>query len=458
MKRASIRQPLVIYAVVLGLVVCLVVLAFSGLALSRASRRAYRRAVREELRLFARNGLLPGTTHPDAEVALGLVSTASIGLGVDLEAARAALETPEAHPSLVVVAIQGPGEEMYLVARVPPGIPTSIALVELSRLMPTVLLATLLAASAMAFLVYRQLLPSLSALAELADEPRTTPEGLQRPDAPNEIVEIALRFRDTTLMLRTARERAEQQRDELERMQSSLIRASKLASVGRLAAGIAHEIGNPLAAVKGYLALLRDGLPSPEREEALDRSVTALDRIHDVIGKLLTYARTGTERSAPNAPFSLRGALDEALTLARGHASLREVEIVDRVPTGDDADGVMGQSGRVGQVLINLLLNAGQAMADSDLRRIFLEREAIEGGVRLRVRDSGPGIPQDQREAIFDPFFTTKAPGEGTGLGLAVSKAMMEAMGGALEAVDSPEGGATFVLDLPSSRKGTDSH
>ena len=279
---------------------------------------------------------------------LGLVTTSSAGLGVPLDQARAAAESPHDHPALVAVAFEVPGEEMYLIARVPPEVPTSIALVELSRLMPSVLLATLLAASAMAFLVYRQLLPSLSALAELADEPRTTPEGLQRPDAPNEIVEIALRFRDTTRMLRTARERAEEQRDELERMQSSLIRASKLASVGRLAAGIAHEIGNPLAAVKGYLALLRDGLPSPDREEALERSIRELDRMHDVIGKLLTYARTGTERSTPNTSFSLRASLDEALILARGHASLRDVEVIDRVPAGDDLDLVGGAAGAGG--------------------------------------------------------------------------------------------------------------
>lgn len=441
-RRASIRQPLLIYAIFLTLATCLGVLAFSGVALKRASERAYRRAVREELRLFARAGLLPGTPSPEAEVRLGLVSTTTSALGVDLAAARALAQQSVGATPVVVVPIPTASEELYLVARTPRSIPTSIALVELSRIMPWVLFVSLAGAGLMAVLVYRQLLPSLRALAEFAEDP---PEKapLQHEDAPNEIVEIALRFRDTTRLLRAARERAEAQRDELEQMQSSLIRASKLASVGRLAAGIAHEIGNPLAAVKGYLSLMQDGLPEETRRDVTSRSLRELERIHLTIEKLLTYARTGSEQDPPVRAFSIREPLDEALALARGHPAVRHLTIEDEV---DDIQ-VVGVPGAVGQVLVNLVLNAGQAAAS----RVRLYGGTSEDGrVELRVEDDGPGIPPRLHDSVFDPFFTTKAPGEGTGLGLAVSRAMLERMGGGLELDTSTRGtGACFAVRLP---------
>jgi C4-dicarboxylate-specific signal transduction histidine kinase len=397
--------------------------------------------------LFARAGLLPTEgARVEAEVQLGLVSSATSALGLDLEGARALAADPALDPSRVVVAATHPRDELYLVAALHGAIPSRIALVELSRIMLPVLLSALAAAGLMGLLVYRLLRPSLTALAEIADAPRSTPEGLERPDAPNEVVEIAVRFRETTRMLRDARERAEAQRDELESMQASLIRASKLASVGRLAAGIAHEVGNPLAAVKGYLALMKDGLPEPQRSEALDRSVRELERIHHIVQKLLTYARTGTETETEAAPFELRASLDDALGLARGHGVLRGVEIVDRVPA--DGRRAFGHAPRFGQALINLLLNAGQALDGAAPRRILISLGQEDERFVVRVADTGPGIPEPLRESVFDPFFTTKGPGEGTGLGLAVSRAMMEAMGGSLELAPHLAPGASFVLHL----------
>lgn len=440
-RRASIRQPLLIYAVVITLGTCLGVLAFSGLALQRASERAYRRAVREELRLFARAGLLPAESTRAGEVELAFVSTSTPAFGLDLEAARVVATSEADTGRMVAVFAPGSETELYLLARIPPSVPTSIALVELSRIMPWVLLVSLGAAGLMAVLVYRQLLPSLRALAEVAAHPPKG-ESLRRDGAPNEFVEIALRFRDTTRLLREARERAERQRDELEHMQSGLIRASKLASVGRLAAGVAHEIGNPLAAVKGYLALMRDGLSEPTRTDVTERSLRELDRIHRTIEQLLAYARPGTEHSAPPVKFPLRTPLEEALTLARGHPAVRGLRLDDDV----EALEVEGRPGVLAQVMVNLLLNAGQA---TDGRgHVRLSSRAGPDWVELRVEDDGPGVPPEVREAIFDPFFTTKPPGEGTGLGLAVSRAMLERMGGELELADST-GGACFAVRVP---------
>jgi two-component system, NtrC family, sensor kinase len=228
-------------------------------------------------------------------------------------------------------------------------------------------------------------------------------------------------------------------------MQASLVRASKLASVGRLAAGIAHEIGNPLAAVQGYLSLLKSGLADDQRQEVLERSVKELGRIHETIKKLLTYARKGDEQDEPPSPISIETVLAEALSLVKGHPAIRICEIDNQV-VSDQPDAI-AHPGRLNQVLVNLLLNAGQAMAETEPKRITISKRADGEKVTLLVKDTGPGIPEGKREQIFDPFFTTKAPGEGTGLGLAISRSLMEAMDGDLEVVDS-DVGATFAVRL----------
>src|SRR5262249_24778291 len=135
-------------------------------------------------------------------------------------------------------------------------------------------------------------------------------------------------FRRTLRRLKEERELMAAQKRELEQMQESLVRASKLASVARLAAGIAHEIGNPLAAVQGYLALL-PRLDDKEQKEVIERSAKELQRIHETIKKLLTYARQ--EDSAPLAPIKLSQVVSDALLLVRGHPVMRPVEIEDEL-------------------------------------------------------------------------------------------------------------------------------
>ena len=446
MRRASLRQPLVISAVILTLAIGLGMGLFGGLALSRASNRAYRRAVRQELLAEARRG--PGArSRADrvaGEIRYGVVTSTRAALGLDLAAARRLALAPERRADRVVVAAPSTDRAVFLVAAFPADVPTSIALVELSRTMPFVLATALTGAGLLALLVYRQLLPSLRTLAEVAQTPASSaPGAAPEVDAPNEIADIASRFRETTRMLSEARERAERQRDELERMQASLVRASKLASVGRLAAGVAHEIGNPLAAVKGYLALLQEELPEATRADVTARSAREVERIHRTIEQLLTFAREGSEPRTPPAPFALERPLEEALSLARGHPSVRDLTIEDRVPRdGLEAVGVADQ---VTQVLVNLLLNAGQATGGRG--RVRLSRHRDGGGLELRIHDDGPGVPPEHREGIFDPFFTTKDPGEGTGLGLAVSRAMLDGMGGGLE-LRPTDRGACFAVRL----------
>ena len=446
MRRVSIRQPLVIYAVVLALFLSLATLTLSGWALSRAAGRAYRRALRYELTALAPHVRPPILDTTTSEVEIGLVTSASSAAGLNLAGARAHVLNSTSEPGLVILPGSGVPREMYWVVKYPPSIPTSIALVELSRIMPLVLLWALLGAGFITILIYRQLRPSLDALTEIADQPTETSDGLPKLDAPNEIVEIASRFRATTRMLAEARHRAEQQRDALEEMQASLVRASKLAGIGRLAAGVAHELGNPLAAVQGYLRLMEAGLPEHEHRDVLGRSLRELERMHQIIRQLLSYARSGRETSISREIFGLSEAVLDALSLAKGHPELRDLEIINRVPS--DELRAVGHPSRLGQVLINLLLNAAHATQGRPVRRICLSRQCEQREVLVLVADSGPGIPAELKDTIFDPFLSTKEPGEGTGLGLAVSRSMMESMGGSLDLKSATEGGSTFALRL----------
>jgi C4-dicarboxylate-specific signal transduction histidine kinase len=346
-----------------------------------------------------------------------------------------------------MVRLEASPTEAYLAARIDPSIPFSIGIVELTRRMvPFALLGAIACAAFLAFMVGRVFLPQLSALAAIARDPGIRVDGLVSDDTPNEIFEVAQTFRRTLRQLKEEREVMAQQKRELEQMQANLVRASKLASVGRLAAGIAHEIGNPLTAVQGYLSLF-PRLDAAEQKEVVERSAKELLRIHETIKKLLTYARQDGEHT-PIHPIALRNVVSDSILLLRGHPAFRPVQIKEELlePNGAEA---LGDAGRLGQVLVNLLLNAAQAMEGRPDPRIrILER--IEGTwVELDVEDNGPGVPQEKREQIFDPFYTTKAPGEGTGLGLAVSRSLVESMDGDLTVSAAKDGaGACFTIRL----------
>lgn len=455
-SKVSIRQPLVLYATVFMTLISAVVLSLSSFSMVRASRRAYRRAVTQQLSALVHERTLPeirliSLLRHSEELTLTVI-TATTGDGAhDLAQIRRAAQSDSPSGALVAVPIPEPGIEAYLVAEYAPTIPMSIAFVEISRMVPLVIFGALACAAVLAFFIARLLLPPLDALAEVAEDPRAldSTDGLGGSGAPTEIHEVARRFRRTVRLLNDERDLVQAQRDELERMQESLVRASKLASVGRLAAGIAHEVGNPLAAVKGYLSILRSGLEEPQRSEVLQRSAKELDRIHQTIQQLLTYARHGEASSEPMQSFAVHRVLHDALNLVRGHPDLRNVRIDNQV--SEDLPPVQGHPGRLNQVLVNLLLNAAQATDQQAGAQITLHTEFEGEQLRLLVTDNGPGIPPEQTQAIFDPFFTTKEPGEGTGLGLAVSRALMEAMQGDL-LLRAPDGaGATFEVRLATT-------
>jgi two-component system NtrC family sensor kinase len=222
----------------------------------------------------------------------------------------------------------------------------------------------------------------------------------------------------------------------------SLLRSEKLATVGRLAAGLAHEVGNPLGAVTGYVELARARLPAephPDLVDALARIDAAAERIDRTVRDLLDFARPAPPQLAP---IALAPAVDAALRLARVQRRFKHVAVEVELPP--DLPPVTADEGHLAQVLLNLLLNAGDAMRGEG--RVHIAAEATDGAVALRVEDRGPGIAAQDLPRVFDPFFTTKEPGEGTGLGLALSHRIMESFGGEILAGNAPAGGAVFTL------------
>ena len=266
-------------------------------------------------------------------------------------------------------------------------------------------------------------------------------------------------------------ERLNRMTDHLLDAQSQLVRSEKLASVGRLAAGIAHEVGNPLGAIGTYLEVLRRRGADANVVEGLGREV---DRIDHIVRSLLDYARPQDEALVPIDPGAVvQGA--HALLTAQG--VLRSVS--SRVDVATEVPNVLGRVHLLEQVIVNLVLNAVDAAPggmvvvgarrstfdpdrapprrasdgaltvfprDSERRPSRIEFSAGEPGALVFVADSGPGVPPENRARVFDPFFTTKAPGRGTGLGLAIVARAVDDMGGVVWVDTAREGGAAFKM------------
>jgi two-component system NtrC family sensor kinase len=232
----------------------------------------------------------------------------------------------------------------------------------------------------------------------------------------------------------------------LSAQREQLIRTEKLASVGQLAAGVAHEIGNPLAAILGFVDILRAGVEHPispaEQRDMLDRVKAETQRIHRTIEDLLAYSRPSREEAQPTDALKI---LKASQGLLEPQKRFRLVRVVTEAPA--EWPRVVVSPGRLQQVFVNLLLNAADAMDGEGTVTVSCTRESRR--VLLHFTDTGPGVPAELRRKIFDPFFTTKPPGQGTGLGLAISRSILETFGGGLDL--GPNGpGATFVVSLPA--------
>lgn len=276
-------------------------------------------------------------------------------------------------------------------------------------------------------------------------------------------IENAKAYDEIAELNSTLEARVEQRTRELGEAQAQLVQSEKMASLGQLVAGVAHELNNPIGFVHANLQLLEEQVrklahADPESPEAL--------RAREAMAKLLSRSREGTAR--------VKKIVEDLRTFSRvDHAEIQEVDVHEgiertlslmepRLKDGIVVEKRYGElprircyAGQLNQVFMNLLMNACDAMADGG--KIEIRTSRIDGGVRLDFSDSGPGIPPEIRSRIFDPFFTTKAVGKGTGLGLSISHGIVERHGGRIQVDSAPGRGTTFSIELPLDASPRDS-
>ncbi|MDY6904736.1 MAG: ATP-binding protein [Thermodesulfobacteriota bacterium] len=237
---------------------------------------------------------------------------------------------------------------------------------------------------------------------------------------------------------------------EVNKRNEQLIQSRKMASLGTLTSGVAHELNNPLNNISTSLQIvieeLENGDPAFNRE-LLQDAESQVERTRDIVRALLEFSR---ERNVKPRTASVKRLVAESVKLIKGELP-GSIELNVDVP--DDVETVMDFR-RMQQVLINLILNAVHAMKDGGVLTLQARSDQNAGNICLEVQDTGDGIPAHDRDKIFDPFFTTKEVGQGTGLGLSVSHGIIKSHGGKID-VKSEEGkGTTFIICLPIREEG----
>lgn len=234
----------------------------------------------------------------------------------------------------------------------------------------------------------------------------------------------------------------------LEETTQQLVMSEKLAAIGEITAGVAHEINNPVAVIQGNVDVMRETLGSTTEKVAtelslIDRQIT---RITAIVGKLLQFARPA-DFSGSNAVANLETVLADCLVLVDHELSTKNILVQSNL---EKTPEVCIDQGELQQVIINLIINATQAMDVNGGLTLSLQNKAQDGqiGASLKLQDTGPGVATDRLGKVFDPFFTTKQ-GEGTGLGLSISQTIIQRAGGLISVRNHPKGGAEFQIWLP---------
>jgi len=274
-------------------------------------------------------------------------------------------------------------------------------------------------------------------------------DSLLEEDGPSEIARLASSFNQMTRALGASRRQTEatiasltQANLDLQKTRSELIRSEKLATVGHLAAGMAHEIGNPLAALTGYLAMLKQDLTEGEERKMVELSAQEAERIDRLVRDLLDYAAPGESDPLPFDPWL---AVLETIELLNLQGVFKNMTL--DVPTDCSLPEVSIDRRKLEQVLVNLLINARDACDGKGLIR--LRGMGRDGYAVIEVEDDGAGMSEQVRSQLFEPFFTTKDPGQGRGLGLAVCQRVISDAGGEIQVRSSKGEGSCFTLLLP---------
>jgi signal transduction histidine kinase len=277
---------------------------------------------------------------------------------------------------------------------------------------------------------------------------RALRDKLRSTEEVNLDLERAVQMR-TADLARKNRELAEAL-DKLGRAQEQIVRSEKLASIGQLVAGIAHEINNPVNAIVNTVGPLEEAVQSIDEDPEAAKDVVEMikviqrgaQRTKAIVSALHNYSRTDDESVVD---FDIDRSIDDSLELLR-HLLKQNVTVVRKY---GDVGRVRGHAGQINQVFMNLLTNAAQALAGRDSATITIETRGEPDGVEVKIIDNGPGIPPEVLPRIWDPFFTTKDVGEGTGLGLSIVHELVERHGGTIGCSTKVAEGTTFTVKLP---------
>ncbi len=249
--------------------------------------------------------------------------------------------------------------------------------------------------------------------------------------------------------LRETTAEIQRREQELRDKQEQLVQAGKLATLGELTTGVAHELNNPLNNIGLFVGNAIDlvGLGVADKERIVRELRNAMQQIGkaaEIISHLRTFGRAAP---VSRERVSMNQVLERALSLMQEQLRLREIEV--RLSLSPEDPAVIGNAIQLEQVCINLLTNARDAMAASPSKLITVSCHAGEGVVDLAFADTGPGIPEGLEQRIFDPFFTTKEVGSGTGLGLSITYGIIKEHQGTISVLNRPGEGATFLIQLP---------
>jgi PAS domain S-box-containing protein len=236
-------------------------------------------------------------------------------------------------------------------------------------------------------------------------------------------------------------------KQKLEKTQLQLLQSEKMASLGKLAAGVAHQLNNPLGSITLYAKLL---LEEYELESGMEDDLRLIlrdsQRCRDTVRELLEFAR---QKRQFMKPLDISQAVGSCLFLIEKQSLFQNIEIRKQLP--EDMPSIVGDSQQLNHVFMNILINAAQAMEGSGT--IAIASSSTGDRIVITIRDNGPGIAEKDLEHIFEPFFTTKEEGQGTGLGLSVVYTIIENHGGTITARSEPGQGTEFVIELPITRK-----
>ena len=330
---------------------------------------------------------------------------------------------------------------------------------QLTRLLGLYLVVSALALiAALYFALTRLIVRPIVDLEAAADRVAAGARRLSPPArAPREVMHLSHRLAQMTdrllreeELLRAKVVEVESKTAELEQAQGSLVRSERLATVGRLAAGLAHEVGNPISALMGLQDLMLEGeLSQAEKTDFLQRMRKETARIDRVVSDLLSYARPNRDlkQGVLGPGGSVRTAIFDVIALLAPQKSFQKMDISTHLHPGPDQVTLPQQE--LMQVIMNLLMNAADACKHAGQIDITTSSEGDE--IVLCVEDDGPGIDPDVADQIFEPFVSTKDVGQGTGLGLSVTRGLVEGAGGSIQAMAGDGGGAKFLLRFPKS-------